>query len=51
MALVDSYDAISSNRPYKKGFSKEDSIKELKKNKGKQFDPNLTDLFLELIEK
>lgn len=51
MALADVYDALVSERIYKKPFDKEISIDIIKKGKGTQFDPRLTDLFIKAIEK
>ncbi len=39
MAVADSYDAMTSSRPYRKGMRKEDAILELQKNAGSQFNP------------
>jgi len=50
LALVDSYNAMISDRPYRKALSKEQAIEELKKEAGKQFEPALTDAFLELLK-
>ncbi|MFC1709706.1 PAS domain S-box protein [Candidatus Omnitrophota bacterium] len=51
ITVVDSYEAMISDRPYHKAMSKETAIKELKDNSGKQFDPNVVKEFLDLIEK
>ena len=51
MALADVYDALVSERIYKKPFDKEASINIIKEGKGTQFDPRLTDLFIRAIEK
>lgn len=40
-ALCDVFDALTSNRPYKKAWSIEDSLKEINRNKAKSFDPRL----------
>ena len=45
MAIVDVYDALVSQRPYKKAFSEEDSVRIIMDNAGKQFDPVITDVF------
>lgn len=50
VALADSYDAMISNRLYRKGMSLEDCLKEIEKNKGTQFDPEITDVFLSLFD-
>lgn len=49
LALVDAYDAMTNNRPYRNAMSQSDAIKELRKNSGKQFDPNLVEIFISLI--
>jgi response regulator RpfG family c-di-GMP phosphodiesterase len=46
MAIADVYDALISERPYKKAFSREEAAKIIIDGKGKQFDPVLIDLFL-----
>ncbi|MGB9673613.1 MAG: HD-GYP domain-containing protein [Anaerolineales bacterium] len=43
------YDAITSDRPYRKAYSKEEAKQIILSLKGKQFDPKLTELFLEII--
>ena len=49
IAISDSYDAMNSNRIYRKSLSKELIKEELEKNRGTQFDPKLLDTFLELF--
>jgi len=51
MAIADVYDALVSERPYKKAFSREDAIKILIEGKGTQFDPVLIDLFVKICNK
>jgi len=51
MAVADSFDAMITERPYRKAFSKEEAVEELKRNKGKQFDPEIVDLFLRVLDK
>jgi putative two-component system response regulator len=46
MAIVDVYDALISERPYKKMFPKEEALNIIKAGRGKQFDPNLVDVFV-----
>jgi diguanylate cyclase (GGDEF)-like protein/putative nucleotidyltransferase with HDIG domain len=48
LCIADSFDAMTTDRPYRKGLSLEQALYELKKNAGKQFDPDLVDLFIEL---
>ena len=46
MAIADVYDALISERPYKKAFSHSEAAGIIKDGGGTQFDPELTDLFL-----
>jgi len=48
MALADVYDALVSERPYKKAFSHEEAMRIILEGRGTQFDPELTDLFVNL---
>jgi putative nucleotidyltransferase with HDIG domain len=47
-ALADTFDALTSNRPYRKGKSFDEALVEIEKNCGTQFDPLLADIFLSL---
>lgn len=47
--LADTYDTMSARRVYKEPFSRDKVVKELKHCSGKQFDPNLVPLFLEIV--
>ena len=49
VAVVDSFDAITSARPYQKAQAKRKAIDELKRNSGTQFDPRVVRAFLEVI--
>ena len=48
MAIADVYDALTSDRPYKKAFTHEDAVKIMIDGKGTQFDPVLIDLFVRI---
>jgi diguanylate cyclase (GGDEF)-like protein/PAS domain S-box-containing protein len=50
MAIVDAYDAIVSDRPYRKALPQEQAIAELQLCAGTQFDPDLTREFLRLLQ-
>jgi putative two-component system response regulator len=45
MAIADVYDALVSERPYKKAFSHDEAVKIILESKGTHFDPVLTDVF------
>lgn len=49
ISIVDSYDVMLHDRPYKKAFSKEEAMEEIKRCSGTQFDPNIAKIFLELL--
>jgi len=51
MALADVYDALITERPYKKALPHEEAMKIIAEGRGTQFDPNLTDLFIKLSDK
>jgi HD-GYP domain-containing protein (c-di-GMP phosphodiesterase class II) len=46
LAIVDAYDAMTSNRPYRQALTHKQAIAELKNCSGKQFDPRLTAIFV-----
>ena len=47
MALADVYDALISDRVYKKAMTKEEALAIIQEGRGTQFDPLLADLFIE----
>ncbi len=51
IAVADAYEAMTSNRPYRKAMSKKKAIKEIKANSGTQFDPDIVKIFLKIINK
>ncbi len=51
IAVADSYDAMTSDRPYRKALSIDIAIDELKKNKGIQFDEEAVDAFVNAFKK
>jgi diguanylate cyclase (GGDEF)-like protein/PAS domain S-box-containing protein len=51
IAIADSYDAMTSDRPYRKAISREEAIEEIRRNAGTQFDPYLCDIFINQVLK
>jgi diguanylate cyclase (GGDEF)-like protein/putative nucleotidyltransferase with HDIG domain len=49
IGVADAYDAMSSNRVYRKRFSNKKIMEEIEKGKGTQFDPAIADAFLKLL--
>jgi len=49
MAVADSFDAMTSDRPYRKGISLDHTTTELKKNSNTQFDRKIVDVFLNIL--
>lgn len=49
MAIVDVFDAMTSERPYHAAVSKEDALEEIYQQRGKDFDPSLADAYLQLM--
>ena len=49
IAVVDVYEAVTSDRPYHKAMSKAEAINILKEGAGTQFDANIVEIFLEVI--
>jgi diguanylate cyclase (GGDEF)-like protein len=50
LAIADSFEAMSSARPYRPALSREDVLLELRNGAGSQFDPNLVEVFIGIVE-
>ena len=48
-AIVDVYDALRSDRPYRTGWPEERTIKFMKDHSGTSFDPEILEIFLEMV--
>ena len=48
MAIADVYDALTTQRPYKKAFEHDVAVKIITEGKGKMFDPKIIDVFEEI---
>jgi HD-GYP domain-containing protein (c-di-GMP phosphodiesterase class II) len=49
-SVVDVFDALTSNRPYRGAWSRQKAIEHIGEQSGKHFDPHIVDVFLTLIE-
>lgn len=50
IAVADTFDAMTTDRPYRKGLTKEEAVGEMKRVSGKQLDPKITSAFVELFQ-
>jgi len=48
ISVADSFDAMSTDRPYRLALPKDDAVNEIRRLSGRQFCPRITDTFLEL---
>ncbi len=51
VAIADVYQALTSERPYRKAYSKEEAMKIIREASGMQFDPKIVKLFLKILER
>jgi response regulator RpfG family c-di-GMP phosphodiesterase len=49
-ALVDVWDALTSNRPYRPPWSREKAREYIRAQSGKHFDPQLVEIFLQKLQ-
>jgi HD-GYP domain-containing protein (c-di-GMP phosphodiesterase class II) len=50
IAVADTFDAMTTDRPYRHGLSKQQAIEEIKRVSGKQLNPEIVSIFIELQE-
>jgi diguanylate cyclase (GGDEF)-like protein len=51
LLVTDAFDAMTTDRSYRKALSVDEAIKELERNRGGQFDPAIVDAFLEVLRR
>ena len=49
IAIADAYDSMVSNRAYRKSLSSEEALKIIEQSAGKQFDPDLVQIFKSIL--
>jgi len=49
IAVADAFDAMTTDRPYRKAFSKEAALREIVNCAGKHFDPEIVDVFMKIM--
>jgi putative two-component system response regulator len=50
VSIVDVFDALTHDRPYKRAWTVQEALKELTNQKGKKFNPDLVDTFVDIIK-
>jgi HD-GYP domain-containing protein (c-di-GMP phosphodiesterase class II) len=50
LAVADTFEALTSDRPYRKGLSPAKALNELRRSAGTQLDPEIVDAFAHLLE-
>jgi len=50
LAIIDAFDAMTSDRPYRNALGQDEAVAELRSCAGSQFDPYLVDVFLSVLE-
>ncbi|MDP4092604.1 MAG: PAS domain S-box protein [Bacillota bacterium] len=50
ISIIDAYDVMTHIRPYKGIISHEDAVREIRRCQGKQFDPDISELFVNIID-
>jgi hypothetical protein len=48
-SVVDTWDALGSQRPYRPAWAREDIVKYIRENAGRIFDPRIVEVFLQLV--
>ena len=51
LSIVDVFDALTTQRPYRAAWSQSEALNYLKENKGQQFDPSYVDAWIETVNK
>jgi HD-GYP domain-containing protein (c-di-GMP phosphodiesterase class II) len=49
-AVIDVFDALTSDRPYRKAWTRESALEHIRAFSGTHFDPRVVDVFLQEVE-
>jgi putative two-component system response regulator len=49
VTVADVFDALTSERPYKKAWTQQEALQEIQHQSGRQFDPQVVDVFLKIV--
>ncbi|HEX7186537.1 MAG TPA: HD domain-containing phosphohydrolase, partial [Thermoanaerobaculia bacterium] len=49
LSVVDAFDAITHDRPYRRGMPVETAVEELRREAGRQFDPRIVEALIEVV--
>jgi diguanylate cyclase (GGDEF)-like protein/putative nucleotidyltransferase with HDIG domain len=50
ITVVDCYDALTTSRPYRPSYAREDALEIMRRERGRMFDPAVLDRFLEMVD-
>jgi diguanylate cyclase (GGDEF)-like protein/putative nucleotidyltransferase with HDIG domain len=50
LTVVDCYEALTTSRPYRKAYSREQAVEMMRQESGRTFDPSILDKFIEVID-
>lgn len=50
LAVADAFEAMTSERPYRKALTPDEALAELRRSSGTQFDPQIVDVFCKIVE-
>ena len=50
ICIIDAYDVMTHDQPYKKAIPKKEALNEIKRCAGTQFDPRLAKIFIKMIK-
>jgi HD-GYP domain-containing protein (c-di-GMP phosphodiesterase class II) len=51
VSVADAWDAMTSQRSYKNALSRDEAVKEVKRNSGTQFNPRVVEAFLRVLQR